>query len=418
MNDALREISGGYIKVIRAYIRVLGEKTGLFFCDLENRSRMEKTIWDDNGFFKCKREFLQHPDMILCYSEDTQKERLRILSRKQVVTVKLKGMPSCRWIRINWNVVLQLIEKWLTKPRILVGGKPPGKGVENPPAKKEENTYPVFSSNRREEGASAGADRPTPEERESVELSTLHKVALTKPSKKTTPSEFDKGIADYVRQFCLSISGVPSTQRKNWAEQVRLLRQSENGPDQKTITAVVTSYVTAYRKGITKFTVFHCGEMRRQWNILVKIAAKVPPPVSPRAIQIAEKSSLTAKWPKVVTAEQVAGFAQQVISFAEALLDKAMKERKRLEAKSPKTAADRVLIQALGTVAVRVGGADGYAKRHLEHVRDEVRKWKDWSGNLSMYVPSLTNKAGAFKRFALDSGISEETWTRVKEVLK
>lgn len=251
-----------------------------------------------------------------------------------------------------------------------------------------------------------------------LSLSPLFKTALTKSSKKTTPSQFDRTCVELLRQLCqeMNWSILRPRSQKTWADAFRLMRQQDNIPQDK-IAKTLAAYADGVKAGKVVKPRIQTGEQFRQrWTWIEEVVAKLPPPASARAVEVARVSSLNYKWPKVGKAD-VAAFAQQVISFAEHLSDRLGKLCKRIEAKKPKTSDDRVLVVAANAARVCVVGSDSYARRYLERVRDEVRKWKDWSGSLEMYKPSLTGKHAGIKRAVL-AVAGEGTWNRLKEELK
>lgn len=278
-------------------------------------------------------------------------------------------------------------------------------------------------TNKGEAVAANAADRGPPEvdttcqEEAPVDLTTILKSALdtTRKRKKTDPTKFDKEIADFIRGFARDQGWRISTSRKVWADSVRLLREDVNGPTPETISTVLAGYVTAVKAGKTTFKVRHCKDLRDHWEIVQKVAAKSPPPASDRAKQIADKSALEVKWPPAADPAQVAALAQKCITFAEVTADRAKKLADRLRVKKPKTAADRSMEFAL-TCAVVYGGPDGFALSYLKKVRDEVRAWKGWGGDLAQYAPTLGSKHAGVKKAVLAS-CSPATWELLKKEL-
>jgi hypothetical protein len=188
---------------------------------------------------------------------------------------------------------------------------------------------------------------------------------------------------------------------------------------------VVTSYIRAFKEGKTKFALHHCGDLRNQWPVVVRIASKVPPPASHRAVELARQSAVYVKWPKVVSMEDVAAFAQKLISFSEHWSEKMQAVKRKLEADIPRVGTKEYttrmrLVKALGvaqTAGLGLAGTDGFAKRYLARVLDEVRKWKDWSGTFTPFEPTLGSKYVGIRKAVIEYG-SEETWTLLKENLK
>lgn len=84
----------------------MGQQTGLFFCDLDNRSRMEGVRWCPKGFFYCSRSFLEHPRMLLVYTKRVQDQRLAKLKRLGVLTTDIRGTGRERWMRIDRKSVV------------------------------------------------------------------------------------------------------------------------------------------------------------------------------------------------------------------------------------------------------------------------------------------------------------------------
>lgn len=413
--------------MLRACIRILGVHDGLFFCDLDNRSKMSGVVWKD-GYFLCGRKFLQHRKMLLEYPPQTQKLRLAGLVEAGVVSLKMKGVPARRWVKIKWNVMLQKIAAYLRRCEIQSVQKCTPLPVQKCTGEVIEETYTVSSIKKKGKRA-AGAAPPAPcppdagnttsKESTVPDLNPLFKSALTKPSTtKTVPTAFDKQVADTLRRFAAERGWRVSPRVKLWADQVRMLRQDENGPAPQVIVETLARYMTAFAAGKTKFKVATCKELRDQWDVVERIAAKVGAPASARAVEVARLSGTEYKWPAVVNKDDLAAFAQKVITFAEHTGDRLRKLKKELEEKKPKTADDRVLLIAVGAVHVPLAGADGYAVRYLKRVRDEVRKWKDWSGNLDVYAPALGNKAAGLRKAAGAAGVSDRTWTLLKERLK
>jgi hypothetical protein len=248
-----------------------------------------------------------------------------------------------------------------------------------------------------------------------VDLNPLFSSVLSKPGKKEAPSPFDKQVADSVRQLCVERNWRVSMQKKVWADQIRLLRKEGVGQD--AIAQTFAGYAAAVKAGKTTFKITDCEQFRKRFELLERIAAKMPPPASARAQEIARLTTLTAKWPKAVSPEHVAALAQRYISFAEDLGTRLAKAKKLLEAKKGKTGQDRAVLLAAEKAHVRVASADSFARQCLERIRDEVRKWKDWSGDTQMYHPSLGSKYAGVRRAVLD-GCSEVTWTLLKEAIR
>lgn len=250
-------------------------------------------------------------------------------------------------------------------------------------------------------------------------LTELFSSALTKPSKDKSKLEpVDLQAADFVRKLCVEQQWVIGrTHKKWWADSIRKLRQSENGPTPEQVTTTLAAYAAAVKAGKTKFTITDCDQVRKNWPRLQSIASKVPVPASPRAQEVARKVSLQAKWPKVTPAD-VAGFAQRCISFGEDLCRRLSAVKKKLEDKKPKTTADRVLMGAAQALHVRVANPDSWTMTYMAKVLKEVRAWKDWSGDLSMYLPSLTSGKAGLRKAVLAAGCDEPTWTLLKEALK
>jgi hypothetical protein len=249
------------------------------------------------------------------------------------------------------------------------------------------------------------------------DLSPLFKagVQATTSKRKSVATAFDQETANYLRGFAAERGWRISQSRKVWADSVRLLREDTNGPTPEIISTVLAGYVAAVKAGKTTFRIRNCKDLRDHWEIVQKIAAKSPPPASDRAKQIADKSGLEAKWPTACDPARLAALAQKLITFAEVTSDKVRKLAAALQAKKGKTGDDRALQNALAYCVV-YGGPDGFALTYLKRVRDEVRQWKDWGGDLTMYEPALDSKHVGIKK-AVRANCSPATWDRLKKEL-
>lgn len=253
-------------------------------------------------------------------------------------------------------------------------------------------------------------------------MTPLFTCAYTKSSVKTTPSKFDRECVDLLRKLCgeMNWSVLYPKSPKAWADSFRHLRQ-QDGIKQEDIARVLAGYCIGIKDGrITKPKLLTGEQFRKQWSWVSEVVAKkVPDPASHRAVFAAKKSAANYKWPKQVTMDEVAVFAQRVIAFAENLTAKLSRLKKRVEAGKLNTTKAIVFKNAVGNALVAVmGGADGYAIKYLERVRDEVRKWKDWSGDFSKFEPTLGSKYAKVRAAVLANGGSEEAWNMLKEELK
>jgi hypothetical protein len=373
-----------------------------------------------------------HYESRMCWASNNALASRLGVKRRQVIymvnkLVKLGLLIRGPNILFRKGKLRTIWTKW-TLPRADKDVRPPVQSTALPPVQctaPNVNTRSIYKREAAAADAAIGNPRQTPqlEEDDMMDLHPLFTSALSTSSKKTTPSTFDQEVARQIKKFCVENNWMVSHQKKNWAESVRLLRQAENGPDQDTITEVISSYFRAYKEGKTKFKVTTCADLRNQWHTVVRIASKVPPPVGARATELARLSATYAKWPKVVTLEDVAVFANRVIAFAEFQSDRLMKIKKQLEEQKVKSGSKEAttrqrLIKAVGVAQVcLMGGADGFTKRYLEKVLREVRKWKDWSGSFEPFMPTLTSKHVGMKKMVLDYG-NEELWNMLKELIK
>lgn len=420
---------GNWFPYFRPWALLYGKLQALFVQDLMNRRDMPGVKLDEEGYFLCTEGFLQNPDLTV-WTEKEQRGLFTALTRRGVLSVRKKGLPARRWVRVNLAVIVTDLKTWRNWSR------PQGHNWLLPRGRtnKKEETLAVSSFLEKREPAAADAAARTPVEDPQVpeedvpQLRTLMANALAKPSLKSAPSPFDQETADFVRKLCVEQGWVVArTHKKWWADQVRKLRQADAGPTSQQIATAVAGYAAAVTAGKTKFKITDCHQLRVQWHRVLDISQKMPPPASASAVEVARKASLQYKWPKVTSAD-VAGFAQRCISFGEDLcrrlaqLKKKLEDRlagpKRTDEQKSQATRDRTLLGAVNALYVKVANPDYWTQKYLERILKEVRNWKEWSGDLSMYLPSLGSGKAGLKRAVLDAGCSESTWTRLKEALK
>lgn len=112
INEAIDDASAdtNWFRFRRDFVKykMMSKLQALFIQDLHNLSTMKKTKKGKDRFFLCTVEYL-HQDML--WDHDIQAKMLKFFQGKGFIDVERRGVPSRRYVRVNWTRVIEALRK-------------------------------------------------------------------------------------------------------------------------------------------------------------------------------------------------------------------------------------------------------------------------------------------------------------------
>ena len=123
----------GFFTVLRDYTRLMTPLEAMLLGDLVNREDIRinghmallqsmrmgdhlplkkvKPPFDRQGFFLCSRKYLANPKFYPVWSVDVQNRLVPMLHEKGFITVKRRGHPGKRWIKVERKYLYSQIDR-------------------------------------------------------------------------------------------------------------------------------------------------------------------------------------------------------------------------------------------------------------------------------------------------------------------
>lgn len=106
--------TSNYFTFFRLYTKIMKKLEALFLQDIINISSLDKIIhrtFDNKEYFMCTEEFLSNSS--IGWSKKEQRNHLQTFRSKGYISITKKGIPACRWIRINLEKIELALDKAL-----------------------------------------------------------------------------------------------------------------------------------------------------------------------------------------------------------------------------------------------------------------------------------------------------------------